>query len=110
MQLRSYPVLEAEIWNPLQSVVWSVINLGNDHINPLVLQVVKKNEAGLTLVGQQSIQGLGPLLQLFSTYAPLLIVAHLTPLTHEEQTRPPLCCTVDQDHIRTEKKDVNKYA
>lgn len=72
------------------------------------MQIVKKNKAGLTLAGQQSIQGLGPLFQLFSTDAPLLTVAHLTPLTHEEQARPPFCSTVDPDHIRREAADVNE--
>lgn len=48
----------------------------------------------LTLAGQQGVQGLGPTLQLFSVNLALLAVAHLTPLAHEEQTRPPLLSTV----------------
>ena len=41
-------------------------------------------------------QRLRPLLQLFSSDLPPLAVAHLTPLTHEVQARPPLFSTVDQ--------------
>lgn len=58
------------------------------------------NEVKLTLAGQQTVEGLGPFLQLFSTDLPLLTVAHLTPLTHEEKVRPPFCSAVDQDHMR----------